>query len=164
MGFESFRVELRGGSRTHLEVNQTISEFEQVTRDRDAVATPESVFFILNDGKHVIEIESIDAPVKISCRFTLCHPPAMDAFFLGFMRHLMTILDMEARICDDVPKEDSRFFPIGDFSSFSAAATRCIASRRREWVSAFGPKQMAATTNEAHARMILPHCQPGINS
>src|SRR5260370_4215740 len=105
MGFESFRVELRGGRKTHRQASEVIRDLDHVTIDRDSIHTPGSMFFLMNDGKHVVEIELMDSPVKLSCRFTLCHPPSMDAVFLGLVKQLMTLLGMQASVCDDVPPE-----------------------------------------------------------
>jgi hypothetical protein len=69
---------------------------------------------------------------------------------------------MEARICDDVCPEDSGSFALHEFTEFSSVATRRIAARRAEWVAAFGPAPLAATTNEVYQRIILPRCQPAI--
>lgn len=162
MGFESFRVELRGGRMTHREASQVIGDLDHLVIDRDSIRMPGSMYFLMNDGKHVVEIELMDSPVRLSCRFTLCHPPSIDSVFLGLVKQLMSRLGMEARIRDDVPPEHAHSFSADDFDDFSAVATRCIASRRREWISAFGTELAAATTSEAHARIILPHCQGGV--
>jgi hypothetical protein len=162
MGFESFRVELRGGRKTYRGASEAIRDLDHLTIDPDSIRTSGSMFFLLNDGNHVVEIELMDSPVKLSCRFTLCHPPSIDSVFLGLVRQLMSQLGMEARICDDVPPEHARSFSVNEFDDFSAAATRCIASRRLEWISFFGTELTAATTSEAHARIILPHCRGGV--
>src|SRR5260370_38390106 len=122
MGLESFRVELRGGARTHRETAKAIGNLDHVTVDHDSIPTPGSLFFVKNDGEHVIEIELMDSPIKISCRFTLCHPPSVDSVFLRLVQELMTMLGMEARICDDVRPEYAHAFPLCDFELFSAIA------------------------------------------
>src|SRR5437762_13794334 len=149
MGFESFRVELRGGRKTYRGASEAIREVDHLTIDPDSIRTLGSMFFLLNDGNHVVEIELMDSPVKLSCRFTLCHPPSIDAVFLRLVKQLMTLLGMEARICDDVPPEHAHSFSVDDFDDFSAVATRRIASRRLEWISVFGTELAAATTSEA---------------
>jgi hypothetical protein len=119
-------------------------------------------FYLHNDGSHTIELAVLDAPVRLSGRFTLCHPPSVDAAFLSLVRDLMSRLGMEVDICDDVLPEDARSFALDDFAAFSAATLRYIAARRAEWARAFGEEPLAATTNEVYERIILPRCQPGV--
>jgi hypothetical protein len=160
MGLESFRVELRGGQATYPEVEEAIRALPHVRPDPQAVLTPGSACYVVDDGRHVIEVELLGPPVRLSCRFTLCHPPSIDPAFLGFVRELMARLGMEARVCDDVPPEQAHPFSVACYEEFAALALRCIAARRAEWREAFGADQAAATTREAHERFILPHCQP----
>jgi hypothetical protein len=162
MGFESFRVELRGGRAKYLEADEGIRALPHVRLDPDAVLTPGSICYLRDDGQHIIEVELSGAPVRLSCRFTLCHPASVDRPFLDFVGDLMGRLGMEAKICDDVRPEHSGSFSLGEFAKFSAITTRYIGARREEWVAAFGAETLAATTNEVHQRIILPRCQPGI--
>lgn len=132
----------------------------QVKLDRQSPQTKGSTFYIVEDGWHVIEMELKDAPVRISCRFTLCHPTSIDSVFLELVHELMFLFGMEAWICDDVRPEDAHSFSLTEFGEFSCAALRSIAARRTEWIAAFGTEQMPATTNEVYERIILPRCQP----
>ncbi len=159
MGFESFRVELGGGRAQFREINEGLGKLEHISRDLDAVLTPGSVFFIMDDGKHVIEIELMDSPVKLSCRFTLCHPPSVDAAFLALIRQLMVIFGMEVKICDDVQPEYPHSFSLDQIHDFAVIVLECITARRLEWIAAFGSAQLAAKTNEVYAQIILPRCQ-----
>jgi hypothetical protein len=162
MGFEAFRVELRGGRARHEEAAAAIQRLSGIKPDPHSIPLKGSTFYAVDDGRHVIEIELMDLPVRISCRFTLCHPPSVDAAFLGILRELMSRLGMEAVIRDDVRPEHSRSFPLAEFDDFSDSCSRYIADRRAEWIAAFGDEQFAAGTNEVYQRIILPHCQPGI--
>jgi hypothetical protein len=162
MGFESFRVELRGGRATHFEINETVREPPHVRLDPEAALMPGSTCYLRNDGRHAIELQLSDAPVRLSCRFTLCHPSSVDSVFLGFLRELMARLGMEVTICDDVRPEHSGSFSLREFAEFSAIITDYIAARRAEWMAAFGPTTLPATTPEVYQRIILPRCQPGI--
>jgi hypothetical protein len=162
MGFESFQVELRGGQLKHRDVNQIIRQLPHIVSDHDSMPMQGSTYYLLNDGQHIIEVEIKDAPVKLSCRFTLCHLPSVDRVFLGLVRELMVRLGMEATVCDALRPEDARSFALHEFSQFSAITSNCIAARRAEWIAAFGDSPMAATTNEVYQRVILPQCQPGI--
>jgi hypothetical protein len=162
MGFESFRVELRGGRANHLEVDETVRGLPHVRLDPDAALMPGSTYYLRDDGQHVIEVELSDRPVRLSCRFTLCHPSSVDSPFLDFVRDLMVHLGMEVKICDDVRPEHSGFFSSREFSEFSAITARYIAGRRAEWGAAFGTASLAATTNEVYQSVILPRCRPGI--
>lgn len=83
MGFESFRVELRGGSATSAQVDELIRRLPQAKPDPEAIASRGSTFYTLEDGLHVIEVEVVAVPVKVSCRFTMCHPPSIDSAFLS---------------------------------------------------------------------------------
>ncbi len=160
MGFESFRVELRGGRAKYPETDETLRKHPHVKLDQHSVPTKGSKFYIRDDGQHVIEVELMESPVKLSCRFTLCHPPSVDSVFLNFLRELMANLGMEAKICDDVRPEHAHSFSFDQFSQFSALTSRYVAARRKEWIATFGTEQLAATTNEVYERIILPHCQP----
>jgi len=162
MGFESFRVELCGGQATYSEVNEGLRKLEHITGDPDSVLTPGSQFFFMGDGKNVIEIELTDSPVKLSCRFTVCHPPAVDSAFLGLVKKLMVIFGMEVKIRDDVQPEHAHSFSLAQFHDFAVVISRFISARRLEWISAFGSKQVAATTNEVYKQIILPRCQTSI--
>jgi hypothetical protein len=162
MGFEAFRVELRGTRATCKETNEVVRKLPHVKPDEQSVPTQGSTFYVIDDGQHAIEVELLDSPVRLSCRFTLCHPPSVDAVLLGLVRELMGRLGMEAKICDDVRPEDSRSFSVHEFAAFSAITSHYIAARRAEWVAAFGDERMGATTNEVYRRTILPRCQPGI--
>ena len=164
MGFESFRVELRGGPAQFRDVNEGLGKLEHIRHDLEAVLTPGSVFFVMDDGKHVIEIEVMDSPVKISCRFTLCHPPSVDAEFLALVRQLMVIFGMDVKICDDVQPGYPHSFSLNldHIHDFAAIAVQCITARRSEWIAAFGSEQLPAKTNEVYAQIILPRCQTSI--
>lgn len=162
MGFEAFRVELHGGQAKYHEVDETVRLFPHSQSDQNCIPMQGSTFYFVEDGQHVLEVEVMDAPVKLSCRFTLCHPPSVDSFFLSLVQELMARLGMEVKICDDVRPEHSRSFPLDEFPDFSAVTSRYIAARRTEWIAAFGDEPMAATTNEVHQRVILPRCQSGI--
>jgi hypothetical protein len=162
MGFEAFRVELRGGRAKYREADEAVRKFPHVRPDQDSVPMRGSTFYVIDDGRHVIEVELMDSPVRLSCRFTLCHPPSVDSVFLGLVREVMARLGMEAKICDDVRPEHSGSFSLNEFTEFSAITSRYVAARRAEWVAAFGDEPMAATTNEVYRRIILPRCQPGI--
>lgn len=160
MGFESFRVELNGGHASPREANEVIRRHPLARIDLHPVPLPGSTYYLIEDGQHVLEVECIDSPVRLSCRFTLCHPPSVDAAFLGLLRDLMTRLGMQATIRDDVRPEHARPFSLDEFDEFSAIASRCIAARRAEWVAAFEGEPLAATTSEVFRRVILPRCQP----
>jgi hypothetical protein len=162
MGFESFRIELRGGRANHQEADDIIRQLLHAKPDHESLPMPGSTYYLIEDGRHVIELELKDVPVRVSCRFTLCHPPSVDAAFLSLARDLMSRLEMAVDICDDVRPEHARSFSLNEFAEFSAAVSRYIAARRAEWVTNFGTETLAATTNEAFRRIILPRCQPGV--
>jgi hypothetical protein len=159
MGFEAFRVELRGGSAKHGEADEAVRELPHIKPDPDSVRLRGSTFYVMDDGRHAIEIELMDSPVRLSRRFALCHPPSVDAVFLGLIRDLMIRLGMEAKICDDVSPEHSHSFSVCELPELSAIGTRSIAARRAEWIAAFGDEPLAATTNEVYQKVILPRCQ-----
>jgi hypothetical protein len=162
MGFEAFRVELRGGRAKYGVADEAVQKLPHIKPDQHSGPMEGSTFYILDDGQHVIEIELMDAPVRLSCRFTLCHPPSVDSVFLALLRELMIQLGMEAKIRDDVRPEHSRSFSLSEFAGFSAIISRYIAARRSEWIAAFGDEPMAAATSEVYQRVILPRCEPEI--
>lgn len=160
MGFESFRAELRGGRASVHEAETAIRAIPFSRRELDSLPTAGSTYYVVDDGRHVIEVELMHSPVTVSCRFTLCHPPSIDEAFLGVIHDLMTRLQMQATIRDDVRPEHSRPFSLDEFAEFAAATSRYAAARRKEWIAAFGDEPMAASTNEVHQHVILPRCTP----
>lgn len=162
MGFEAFRVELRGGKATFRDADDAVGQLPHMRPDQDAAPMKGSTFHVMKDGQHAIEVEVMDSPVRLSCRFTLCNPPSVDLAFLGLVRDLMLRLGMEAKICDDVQPAHARAFALAEFHDFQSVTRHYIAARRKEWIAAFGDKPMAATMNEVYQRIILPQCQPGI--
>src|ERR1051326_4863514 len=160
MGFESFRVELSGGRASFCEVDVSIRELPHMQSDPDSIATPGSIYYVMRDGRHVMELELRDSPIRLSCRFTLCHPASVDSTFLNLIRQLMTGLGMAVRICDDVRPEHTRLFSPNEFHEFSTAIGSYIAARRSQWALAFGDKPLAASTSEVHRQIISSRCQP----
>jgi hypothetical protein len=160
MGFESFRVELSGGAASYAQADELVRRLPQSKPDTEAIRSQGSGFYTVEDGFHVIEVEVAASPVKVSCRFTLCHPPSIDSAFLAVVRDLMTRLGMDARIRDDVGPEDSRWFSVDRFSEFTNIVLRYVTTRRAAWVANFGPEQFPAKTHEVYERVILPRCQP----
>ena len=160
MGFESFRVELRGGAARPLDADETIRGLPHAKPDLGSVPLRGSAFYVFDDGKHIVEVERKDFPVKLSCRFTLCHPPSVDAYFLDIVRELMLRLGMEVTICDDVRPEHAQWYPLARFAEFSSIVRAYIAARRAEWIAAIGPAHLAATTSEVCRQIILPQCEP----
>lgn len=160
MGFESFRVELRGGPATHARADGAVRLLPGAETDHGSIPAAGSTFYTIADGRHVIEVEVADRPPRVSLRFTLCHPPTVDAVFLGLARDLMARLGMDARVCDDVPPEHAGPYPAARFADFAEVASRAIRARRAEWVAQFGPDEFPATTPEVYERVILPRCVP----
>lgn len=162
MGFEVFRVELRNGATTYAKADEIIQTLPQVSADEDSIPTPGSKYYRIDDGLRIIEVELLDSPVRLSCRFTLCHPPSVDAFFLDVIHVLMMRLGLRVRICDDVLPEHSGFFSVLEFATFSSITLRYISLRRTEWIAAFGNNPMAATTNDVYARIIFPRSEVSV--
>jgi hypothetical protein len=164
MGFESFRVELRGGTASFARVDELVRLLPHAERDPSAIASRGSNVYTLEDGLHLIEVEVMGFPVKVSCRFTMCHPPSIDSAFLSLAGELMARLGMEVRLCDDLDPEDSQWFAIDRFPEFARLASRYLAVRRTEWHANFGPLQLPAKTHEVYERIILPRCEPIIRT
>lgn len=159
MGIESFQVMLRGGPATWTKAHDAIRQLQQIAVDREALATKESSYFVMNDGRHVIEIELMQSPLEISCRFTLCHPPSVDKAFLEVVRLLVDSLRMEVVICDDVQLEHAHPYSLSQFQEFAKVAAGCMETRRLEWIEMFGPKQMPASTRQVFSDIIVPQCR-----
>ena len=160
MGFETFRVELCGGTATYTQAEEAVRRYEHARPDHDSIASRGSAYYTIEDGSHVIEVEVAASPVRVSCRFTLCHPPDIDAEFMGLVRDMQTRLGMVVRICDDVRPEHARCFPPAQFPEFSGIVSDYIAARRAEWIANFGPETLSATTPEVYEKIILPKCVP----
>ncbi|MGL4550787.1 MAG: hypothetical protein ACRC33_06335 [Gemmataceae bacterium] len=137
-----------------------VRELPHARPDHGSIASPGSTSYTVEDGSHVIEVEVVDSPVRVSCRFTLCHPPSVDAAFLNLVRELQRRLGMEARICDDVLPEHSQGFPPARFSEFAGVVPAYIARRRADWVAQFGTVHLAAKTPDVYEKVILPRCVP----
>lgn len=159
MGFESFRVDLSGGDHEFENIRQNLGNLAHVEADKAMTGPHYSSCYIWSDGSHVIEIEVVKKPIRISCRFTLCHPTSIDSAFVKFTRLLMTKFDMNVTIGDDVEPSDSGPFGLQQFGELSSALVSYIAARRTEWIDQFGHEQLAATTDEAFEIYILPLCR-----
>ncbi len=160
MSFESFRIELRGSTASIAEADLAVRGYPFTRRDNESIGSKTSGFYIVDDGSHIIEIEVADNPVKLSCRFTLCHPSSVDAAFLNLARDLQSRLAMNAFICDDIRPEHAHAFSRDEFPEFARVVTDTIAKRRVEWVRNFGPTVLRANTPSVYEKFILPRCTP----
>jgi hypothetical protein len=156
MGFESFGVILRGGRHTSKEAIATISTLKHALPDPESELTPGSTCFVVNDGKHAIEIEVMEEPVQVSCRFTLCHPATVDAVFLALVKELMEALDMSVEAGPEVPSDRPREFAAAAFGQLAPILSDCISRERQQWRAAFGNQTLGATTAQVHERIIAP--------
>jgi hypothetical protein len=159
MGFEVFRVELRGDAPAELG-REAIRALPGVTDDPDGGFLPGEYFRVRHD-RHVIELHLSEHPPSLSVRFPLANPPSVDEVFMAVVRHLMTHAGLRARVLDDdVPEEHAGGFTLDQFDQFAAHARRCIAAERRVWVTMFGPNTHAGSTAEVFRDVILPRCEP----
>ena len=162
MGFESFQVTLGGGRVSHADVDKMLRNVPCMRLDPVPAFTPDSINYLFDDGHHIVELQLDDSPVCISCRFALCHPDSIDWAFLDLVRVLMECLGMDATIREDVRPEHEHSFPPAEFAAFASCLPEYIGIRRREWLTAFGPERMAATTADCWRRVIHTHCQPTV--
>ncbi|MFO0799979.1 MAG: hypothetical protein U0804_21110 [Gemmataceae bacterium] len=153
MGFESFRVDLRPRHVTFAEADTAVRRLPNATSDHAALATPGSSYHVVADGSHVFEIEVTPEPVRVSCRFTLCHPPTVDAAFLDLLRDLTRRLGGAEVGGEGLPAEV-------ESPEFASALSAHIAARRAEWDAAFGNVRFPATTGQAFERYVFPKCVP----
>jgi hypothetical protein len=160
VGFESFRVELSGGPATLAQANEAVRRLPHVRPDLESGLWPDSQYYAADDGRHLIEIEVSPDPVRVSIRFTLCHPPSVEAALVDIVRQLATQLGMEVRICADVPPPDDLPFSAAQMRQFAEAVRRAAAGPRTEWIAQFGSDQFPASTREVFERVILPRCKP----
>jgi hypothetical protein len=160
VGFESFRVELSGGTATFAEANSAVRGLPDARPDPVSGIWPDSEFYVIDDGRHVIEVQVAPRPVHISVRFTLCHPPSVDAALVAVVRGLTARLGMRVRIIEDVAPEDARPFAADEMAEFAASVRRAVSGPRAAWVAEFGPDQCAAGSREVYERIILPRCEP----
>ena len=158
MGFESFQVELRGGTHAVAEVATIIKGLPGVRPDPQPPMVPGSRCFLAEDGPHVVELEVTGPAPRVSCRFTLCHPASVDGVFFGILRWLMPRLGMQASIGGEAGQTQT--FGPDRAEQLGEAASGLIAARRSEWARAFGAETLGATTAQAHERFILPKCRP----
>lgn len=160
MGFESFRVEIRPRHTTFAGADDAVRRLPSDRSDSTALATPGSSYHVVTDGAHVFEIEVAPTPLRVSCRFTLCHPPTVDAAFLGLIRVLARQL-APSEVAGDVPAAE----PDGvESPEFASALSARIAARRAEWDAAFGAVRFAATTGQAFERYVFPKCVPAASA
>ena len=164
MGFESFRVELRGDANTFASKGTFLHHFPSAKPDPEALPYPGSAFFVVDDGLHILEIEVSESPARLSVRFTLCHPESIVEAFLRLLRDLMAVFQMSAKIRDDVRPEHSDWYSAARYDEFASIVPQYIARRRSEWVASFGPAQLSAKTSEVFRRIVLPNCEPVLQS
>ena len=81
MGFESYRAELRGGTATFSRVDEVVGRHPAARPDPEALRVGGSHYYTIRAASSILEVEVSDDPVCVSCRFTLCHPPAVDEVF-----------------------------------------------------------------------------------
>lgn len=155
MGFESFRVEIRPRHATFAEAVATVGRLPHARPDSGAFATAGSSYYTVEDGRHVVEIEVAPSPVRVSCRFTLCHPPTVDTAFLALLRDLARRLGGEELTGEGVTNH-----PGVESPEFAAALSARVAARRAEWDAMFGSHRAAARTAEAFESFVLPRCAP----
>lgn len=156
MGLESYRTGLRAGAAGFSDAVDAIRGRPYARPDWGQPAADASCF-VIDDGRHLVEVEVSAAPVRVSCRFTLCNPPTVDNVFIALLRSLMERFGMEARS----PQPDGEtWFTAARFSEFEAVVRDDIRNQRELWIRDFGPEQLAATTREAFAKFILPKCEP----
>ncbi len=158
MSFETFRVELRGGASSFAQVDGLIRQLPHTIADVEPIASGDSSYYTVKDGNHTIEVEVAPSPVRVSCRFTLSHPPSVDAALLSLVRELTVRLGMDAFVCDDVSTHDSQGFSIARFAEFAEIVSRTIAARRAEWIANFGSEYYSVTAPELYEKVILPRC------
>ena len=159
MGMEVFLVELRGGKASPEEAKEALRKLPNVKPDPDGGWMSGSTYYVFRDGVHTIEMELMAAPVKLMCRFTLCHPPSVDAVFLRLVHELMTRLGMKVTIRKNVRPEHAHAFSLNDFAEFSAIIPGYIATCRADFVAQFGDKQLGASSRELFQEIILPQCK-----
>jgi hypothetical protein len=162
MGFESFGVRLHGDHATAHAATEAIKNLDHAAPDPDAELTPGSPCFLVNDGQHAIELEVMETSAAISCRFTLCHPPTVDAVFIALVKRLVEILDARVEICEEVEPGQPDEFTLATFHDFPSIVSKCIAKRRAEWKAAFGGQTLGATTTQVHEKIIAPHYQSAV--
>jgi hypothetical protein len=160
MGFDSFRVELQGGSCSFEKICHKLEKMDGVALDDKTLRIPPSQYYFFSDGKHAIQIEVKNTHVAISCRFTLCHPLSVDRVFLDLVRWLMDAFQMDIFIRDNVQSCHGGAFSLADFEDFSSIVLGYIASRRSEWIAYFGGECLGCRPSEAFERFILPRCVP----
>jgi hypothetical protein len=162
MGFEHYRVELSGGRVTFRETDETLRQIPHLSPDPDAIPLPASAHYVLKDGIHVFEIELLDVPVRLSCRFTLSHPSSVVPTFLRLVRQLMERFGMAVTFREEVRPEHRNPFTLAEFAEFADAASGYIDARRAEWAAMFGDQLLAGATNEVYRQIILPQCKEAV--
>jgi hypothetical protein len=164
MGFESFGVRLGREQANAQDAIKAIMNLDHAAADPDAELTPGSPCFLVNDGQHAIELEVMETSATISCRFTLCHPPTVDALFIALVKELMETLDMRVEICDEVEPGQPDEFTSATFDEFPSIVSSSITKRRAEWKAAFGNQTLGATTAQVHEKIIWPYYQTAVES
>ncbi len=156
MGAESYLVRLSGSGATLADVRAALADLPGVTPDSGML--PSCEYFVCEYQGGVFEMELSDrSPPVVSVRFTLAHPPTVDATFLALVRQLMTDTGLRVRVLSD---HASAEYDLAHFDHFSAAVLSDIARERRLWIGMFGPETLAASTAEVFERIILPRCEP----
>jgi hypothetical protein len=157
MGFESFQVELSRDGPDHRPLSQFVRKLPHAKPDESGIQSSKSDYVLVDDGDHKIEIEVTEEWGRISCRFTLCHPPSIEVAFVNLVRDLVERLNMKVRICAD---ESGRWYSAEDLADFSREIADFIAKERRGWIAQCGPTQLAATSSEAYEKIVFPQLKP----
>jgi hypothetical protein len=74
MGFESFRIDLRGGRANDQEASEIFRQLPYAKPDHESLPLPGSTYHLIDDGRHVVKLELKDAPVRVSYRRSLPWP------------------------------------------------------------------------------------------
>lgn len=160
MGFESFQVRWNPSLPIASEVDSHLRSLPEITVDHDALRIGDSRYFLWNDGRHVVEIESSDSPARFSTRFMLCNPETITDVYAELLLNLQMRFGGRLEICDHDPSLRSNQYGPDDSDGFREALRESIALRRSEWIAAFGPRVLTANSRDVFREIILPNCVP----
>jgi hypothetical protein len=160
MGFESFQVRLQNPQLNEAAISDLLDSFPQIMIDQDALIIGNSLYFVWNDGKHVIEIELDQNPAQLSARFMLCNPESVSMVYAELLLQLQRQVGGDLVICDPVPPNRPHEFTRENPEEFRDVLYQSIATRRAEWVKQFGPRVLAAKSRDAYREFIIPACTP----
>jgi len=159
MGCEDFMVRLSSESGFEAAV-EVLRAFSEIQSDSMVSSLPDESHFRYSDPGHIIEIEVAHAGSRtsVTVHFAACHPSTIDSVFAKLVVDLVTKLNAEGVIAEDVEPDDAGLsgpFSTARLEDLRAALMECIPKKRRLWQIDFGSASARVSCKEAIDRFVI---------